>query len=160
MANEITSIPISQSAVSAIKASEFGLLANAFCKDQGKWNCLHHVQSTRLHYQVTCYRLRIHVTALQCWCNVVLDHEGPYHLWIQTLYFMGGRHYWSLIRICKKTSDIVHCRTSCIPAPLETKLWHVPLIRFHLIEIEELHLSTFCDWFAEVCFPFLFTESG
>ena len=27
---------------------------------------------------------------------------------IQTKYFMGGRHYWSLTRICKKNSDILH----------------------------------------------------
>ncbi len=27
---------------------------------------------------------------------------------VEMKYFMGGRHYWSLTRICKKTSDILH----------------------------------------------------
>ena len=36
---------------------------------------------------------------------------------------MGGRHYWSLIRICKKTSDILHLHLWPPATRLIIQLW-------------------------------------
>ena len=50
---------------------------------------------------------------LEVFCRLMFGGLGPFPMGsiaqpIQMKYFMGGRHYWSLTRICKKTSDILH----------------------------------------------------